>query len=118
MANIISAKDLNDLLHGKSKFALIDVREAGEYNSSHIADSSLIPRKELEFRMDVSAPVKGELLVICDDDGRTFSSGISWGWNPGRTRTTAGSPSPAASRHTLNLVFSPQFSCPSCHSYS
>jgi len=70
MANIISAKDLNDLLHGKSKFALIDVREAGEYNSSHIADSSLIPRKELEFRMDVSAPVKGELLVICDDDGR------------------------------------------------
>jgi rhodanese-related sulfurtransferase len=70
MANIISAKDLNGLLHGKSKFALIDVREAGEYNSSHIADSSLIPRKELEFRMDVSAPVKGELLVICDDDGR------------------------------------------------
>ena len=59
MANIISAKDLNGLLHGKSKFALIDVREAGEYNSSHIADSSLIPRKELEFRMDVSAPVKG-----------------------------------------------------------
>ena len=53
MANIISAKDLNGLLHGKSKFALIDVREAGEYNSSHIADSSLIPRKELEFRMDV-----------------------------------------------------------------
>ena len=70
MANIISAKDLNGLLHGKSKFALIDVREAGEYNSPHIADSSLIPRKELEFRMDVSAPVKGELLVICDDDGR------------------------------------------------
>jgi len=63
MANIISAKDLNGLLHGKSKFALIDVREAGEYNSSHIADSSLIPRKELEFRMDVSAPVKGELRM-------------------------------------------------------
>ena len=40
MANIISAKDLNGLLHGKSKFALIDVREAGEYNSSHIADST------------------------------------------------------------------------------
>ena len=70
MANIISAQDLNSLLHGKSKFALIDVREAGEYNSSHIADSSLIPRKELEFRMGVSAPVKGEKIVICDDDGR------------------------------------------------
>ena len=47
MANIISAQDLNALLHGKSKFALIDVREGGEYNSSHLADSSLIPRKEL-----------------------------------------------------------------------
>ena len=57
MVNTISAKDLNALLQGKSRFALIDVREAGEYNSTHIADSSLIPRKELEFRIDVSAPV-------------------------------------------------------------
>ncbi len=70
MANTISAKDLSSLLQGKSKFALIDVREAGEYNSSHIADSSLISRKELEFRMDVSAPVKGEKIIMCDDDGR------------------------------------------------
>jgi rhodanese-related sulfurtransferase len=70
MANIISAQDLNELLQGKSKFALIDVREAGEYNSSHIADSSLIPRKELEFRMGVSAPVQGEKIIVCDDDGR------------------------------------------------
>ncbi len=70
MADIISANDLNALLQGKSKFALIDVREAGEYNSSHIPDSSLISRKELEFRMDVSAPVKGEKIIICDDDGR------------------------------------------------
>ncbi len=66
----ISAKDLHALLQGKSKFALIDIREPGEYNSTHIADSSLIPRKELEFRIDVSAPAKGEHLVICDDDGR------------------------------------------------
>lgn len=70
MPNTISANDLSGLLQGKSKFALIDVREAGEYNSSHIADSSLIPRKELEFRMDLSAPVKGESIILCDDDGR------------------------------------------------
>ncbi len=70
MANIISATDLNGLLQGKTKFALIDVREAGEYNSSHIADSSLIPRKELEFRMDLSASVKSESIILCDDDGR------------------------------------------------
>ena len=70
MVNIISAKDLNELLQSKSKFALIDVREAGEYNSSHIPDSSLISRKELEFRMEVSAPVKSEKIIVCDDDGR------------------------------------------------
>jgi len=70
MANIISATDLNGLLKGKTKFALIDVREAGEYNSSHIADSSLIPRKELEFRMELSVPVKSESIILCDDDGR------------------------------------------------
>jgi len=70
MADIISATDLNELLQGKSKFALIDVREPGEYNSSHIPDSSLISRKELEFRMNVSAPVKGEKIIVCDDDGR------------------------------------------------
>ena len=70
MANTISAKDVYGLLQGKTKFALIDVREAGEYNSSHIADSSLIPRKELEFRMELSAPVKGENIIVCDDDGR------------------------------------------------
>ena len=70
MTNTISAKDLSALMQGKSKFALIDVREAGEYNSSHIADSSLISRRELEFRMGVSVPVKSEHIVICDDDGR------------------------------------------------
>ena len=70
MATTISAKNLTTLMQGKSKFALIDVREVGEYNSSHISDSSLIPRKELEFRMEVSAPVKSEKIVICDDNGR------------------------------------------------
>ena len=70
MATTISAKDLTALMQAKSKFALIDVREVGEYNSSHISDSSLIPRKELEFRMEVSAPVKSEKIVICDDNGR------------------------------------------------
>jgi len=30
---------------------LIDVREAGEYNSTHIIDSSLIPRRQLESQM-------------------------------------------------------------------
>ena len=70
MANQVSPKDLNTLLEGNSKFALIDVREAGEYNSTHIPDSSLISRRDLEFQMSTAVPVKTAHVVLCDDDGR------------------------------------------------
>lgn len=70
MAEKITADKLNSLLEGESQFALIDVREAGEYNSSHIRDSSLIPRRLLEFQMSTAVPVKDAHVVLCDDDGR------------------------------------------------
>ena len=70
MSNQISAQELDSLLQGDSVFALIDVREAGEYNSSHIPDSSLIPRRQLEAQMGQAAPVKNVHIVVCDDDGR------------------------------------------------
>ncbi len=70
MVKKIAAADLNSLLEGNNQFALIDVREAGEYNSTHIIDSSLIPRRHLESQMSAAVPVKGCHVVICDDDGR------------------------------------------------
>ncbi len=70
MPGAISAEDLAVLLEGDSPFALIDVREAGEYNSSHIPGSSLLPRRELEFRLAHSVPYTGVPIVLCDDDGR------------------------------------------------
>ncbi len=70
MVKKIAAADLNSMLEGNSQFALIDVREAGEYNSTHIIDSSLIPRRHLESQMSAAVPVKGCQVVICDDDGR------------------------------------------------
>ena len=51
----------------------IDVREAGEYNSSHIAGSSLIPRRQLEFQLSPAVPYKGTPVILCDDDGRRVS---------------------------------------------
>ena len=45
MASAISPQALKALLDGDSQFALIDVRDTGEYNSTHIPDSSLIPRR-------------------------------------------------------------------------
>ncbi|MCH8062196.1 MAG: rhodanese-related sulfurtransferase [Chloroflexi bacterium] len=70
MPEKISAEALDALLKGKSRFALIDVREPGEYNSSHIPGASLIPRRQLEFQMRDSVPGMSIPIVVCDDDGR------------------------------------------------
>ena len=70
MAEKISPAELSDLLNGDSPFALIDVRESGEYNSSHIPGASLIPRRRIEHIIESSAPVKSVPIVVCDDDGR------------------------------------------------
>ncbi|HBJ30319.1 MAG TPA: adenylyltransferase/sulfurtransferase MoeZ, partial [Dehalococcoidia bacterium] len=50
-ARTISATHLNALMSSDYVYALIDVREAGEYNSSHIPGSSLISRRDLEIQM-------------------------------------------------------------------
>ncbi len=70
MSNIITDIELNDLLNGDSPFALIDVRESGEYNSSHIPGASLIPRRRIEHIIESSVPAKNVPIVVCDDDGR------------------------------------------------
>ena len=70
MPSTISCADVADLLAGDRPFALIDVRESGEYNSSHIVGSSLIPRRELEIRIADSVPHADTTVVLCDDDGR------------------------------------------------
>src|SRR5437867_4026432 len=70
MAATIASAALKSLLEGKTPFALIDVREAGEYNSSHIPGSSLIARRQLELAVARAVPFKGTPVVVCDDDGR------------------------------------------------
>jgi cysteine-S-conjugate beta-lyase len=70
MAQTISPQALQEILEDKVQFALIDVREPGEYNSTHIPDSSLIPRGHLEFQMSTAVPVQNAQVVVCDDDGR------------------------------------------------
>ena len=59
MAGTIAPKTLQALLEGRAPFALIDVREAGEYNSSHIAGASVIARRQLEFSMPHAVPFPG-----------------------------------------------------------
>jgi rhodanese-related sulfurtransferase len=70
MADHLSPAALKNLLAGATPFAFIDVREAGEYNSSHIPGSSLMPRRQLEFHLSLAVPFQGTQVVLCDDDGR------------------------------------------------
>ena len=70
MAQPITPADLKHMLDTQVTCACIDVRESGEYNSTHIPGTSLVPRRELEFRMRRLVPYQGTLVVVCDDDGR------------------------------------------------
>ena len=70
MPSVISDSELDALLRGDAPFALIDVRESGEYNSSHIPGACLIPRRRIEFIIEDSVPAKNVPVVVCDDDGR------------------------------------------------
>ncbi len=77
MAKSFSPQQLSELFNDTSPFALIDVREPGEYNSSHIPGSSLIPRRRLEFDLHDAVPHAGSLIVLCDDDGRRVSHAVA-----------------------------------------
>jgi rhodanese-related sulfurtransferase len=66
----IAPQALQQRLEGHTPFALIDVREAGEHNSAHIPDSSLIPRRQLEFHMATVVPVTHIPVVVYDDNGQ------------------------------------------------
>src|SRR5882672_1065875 len=70
MAQTITAAALKSLLDAQATCALIDIREAGEYNDSHIPGASLVPRRQLEFRMGRLVPYRGTHVIVCDDDGR------------------------------------------------
>ena len=70
MPDTISPQSLDGLLKGGSPFALIDVRETGEYNNAHIPGASLIPRRDLEAQIADAVPHAATPVVLCDDDAR------------------------------------------------
>ena len=70
MAQTMTAAALKLLLGVQATCALIDVRDPGEYNDAHIPGSSLVPRRQLEFRLPRLVPFTGTQVIVCDDDGR------------------------------------------------
>jgi len=66
----MSPEALKSVLEGQTQFAFIDIREAGEYNTSHIPGASLLSRRHLEFQMPLAVPHQDTHVILCDDDGR------------------------------------------------
>ena len=58
------------LLAGRTPFAFIDVREAGEYNTSHIPGSSLMSRSAPGISVAPGRSVQRHTRDSLDDDGR------------------------------------------------
>ncbi len=70
MSHPITPADLQSLFEEGASFALLDVREAGEYNSSHIPSACLLSRRQIEYQAAALLPYRGTAVVVCDDDGR------------------------------------------------
>ena len=70
MPDTLPLEKLDAIRSHVGSFALLDVREAGEYNAAHIPDASLIPRRQIEFRLRRLVPFPGAQVVLYDDDGR------------------------------------------------
>ena len=90
----LSSTEVHALLDGPTPPFLLDVREPDEYGDDlgHIAESVLIPLKELPARVDEIEPYKaGEIVVVCRAGVRsTTAAAILTGLGFGRVSNLKG----------------------------
>lgn len=70
MARSTSPEAVKSIVDRQETYALIDVRERGEFNRAQIFTATSLPRRYLEFQMPRLVPVRHTLVIVCDDDGR------------------------------------------------
>ena len=73
MPDHISPQTLDAMRTHPGSLALLDAREAGEYNAAHIPDARLVP-------------FTGAQVVLCDDDGRRAALAVATLERMGYTR--------------------------------
>jgi rhodanese-related sulfurtransferase len=88
MSKSMTVQELKSLIDGQDSYALVDVRERGEFNQAQIFGATSLPRRELEFQLSRLVPVSGTLLVLCDDDGRRATLAASTVERMGYTNVT------------------------------
>jgi len=67
---ILDVEQLRDLLASDQLYALLDIREHGEYSLGHIPGASAIPRGDLEFQILRIIPDRDITTVLYCDDGQ------------------------------------------------
>ena len=80
MANTISAHDLNTLMHNDNDglYAVIDVRDWGEFSLGQIPGASCIPRGSLEKYISVLVPqIAIHTVLYCDTGQRSMRAAAS-----------------------------------------
>lgn len=70
MARAVTPSDLRKMQEGPPSYALIDVREKGEYTLCHIEWASPVPRGDLEWRIRELVPNLATAIVLYCSDGR------------------------------------------------
>lgn len=63
----ISAQQLKTMLHDGTEFALLDVREAGQFGESHMLFATPCPYSRLELEIVTLVPRKAAAIVLTDD---------------------------------------------------
>ncbi len=62
----VSSKELAELMHSNTLFAVFDVRERGEYNRCQIPGATSLPRSQIEFSVSQLVPNPGVPICIYD----------------------------------------------------
>src|SRR5215471_7862682 len=62
----VSSKEIAELINSNSLFAVLDVRERGEYNRCQIRGTTSLPRSQIEFRISQLVPNAGIPIIIYD----------------------------------------------------
>lgn len=69
MSGNISCRELAELMRSNSLYAVIDVRERGEFNDGQIPNATSLPRSQIEFRLAGLVP-NANIPIIVYDEGR------------------------------------------------
>jgi rhodanese-related sulfurtransferase len=65
---------LKAMLHDGLELALIDVREAGQFGTSHLLFATSVPYSRLEVEIVRLAPRRSVRLVVCDDGDSSLAA--------------------------------------------